>query len=198
MAKILIVEDEVATGLALMKKLERLGHQVHEEVIRFGEEVADAVEEARPDLILMDINLKGEMKGTQIASIVKNKYDLPIIFLTAHSDESNLSEAIKSDPYAYLKKPASIDDLRICLEITLHKFQVDRENKNLIAELEAALDKIKTLHGLIPICSKCKNIRNDKGYWQKIEAYIHEHSEADFSHGICPECLKKYYSEYID
>jgi hypothetical protein len=71
------------------------------------------------------------------------------------------------------------------------------ERKNLINELKDALAQVKTLSGLLPICSHCKKIRDDKGYWNQIESYIHKHSDAEFSHGICPECAKKYYP-YID
>jgi len=65
-------------------------------------------------------------------------------------------------------------------------------------ELEKALSEIKTLKGILPICSYCKKIRDDKGYWNQIESYIHKHSEAEFSHSICPNCLKKHYSELFD
>jgi PAS domain S-box-containing protein len=67
----------------------------------------------------------------------------------------------------------------------------ERERERLISELQLALDKIKTLRGLLPMCAWCKKIRNDKGYWQRVETYIQEHSDASFSHGICPECVKK-------
>ncbi len=63
-------------------------------------------------------------------------------------------------------------------------------------ELQYALDNVKTLSGLLPICSFCKKIRDDKGYWNQIEQYIHEHSEAKFSHGICQECAKKHYPDF--
>jgi len=63
-------------------------------------------------------------------------------------------------------------------------------------ELNEALDTIKVLKGLIPICSNCKKIRDDKGYWNQIEAYIQKHSEVEFSHGICPECAKKLYPDF--
>lgn len=67
----------------------------------------------------------------------------------------------------------------------------EQERERLISELQLALDKIKTLRGLLPMCAWCKKIRNDKGYWQRVETYIQEHSDASFSHGICPECFKK-------
>jgi hypothetical protein len=66
----------------------------------------------------------------------------------------------------------------------------------LIGELTEALAKIKTLSGLLPICSSCKKIRDDGGYWQKIEFYISEHTQAEFTHGICPDCLTRLYPEY--
>ncbi len=71
------------------------------------------------------------------------------------------------------------------------------EREYLITELQEALGKIKTLKGFIPICSYCKNIRDDSGYWNQLEAYIHEHSDAELSHGICPTCAEKYYGKYF-
>jgi hypothetical protein len=74
--------------------------------------------------------------------------------------------------------------------------QADEEKSGIIAQLHKALDEVKTLSGFLPICASCKNIRDDKGYWNQIEAYISKHSEAEFSHGICPECLEKFYPEF--
>ena len=68
-------------------------------------------------------------------------------------------------------------------------------HKQIIKELNIAIDEIKTLKGIIPICASCKKIRDDKGYWSQIELYIKNHTEADFSHSICPECAKKLYPE---
>ncbi len=70
---------------------------------------------------------------------------------------------------------------------------VEQEREELVQKLQQAIAEVKTLTGLIPICAWCKNIRDDKGYWNQIEAYIKEHSDADFSHSICPKCLKKIY-----
>jgi hypothetical protein len=69
------------------------------------------------------------------------------------------------------------------------------ENRKLIAELREAMENVKTLRGFIPICAKCKKIRDDKGYWNQIEKYLAEHSEALFSHGICPECTEELYGD---
>lgn len=83
----------------------------------------------------------------------------------------------------------------IKIEIEEHKLTQIEKDK-LIVELKDALNKVKTLSGLLPICASCKNIRDDKGYWNKIESYIRTHSEAEFTHSICPECSEKLYSDY--
>lgn len=77
------------------------------------------------------------------------------------------------------------------------KKNAENEKEQLIIKLQAALDEVETLRGIIPICSYCKKIRDDKGLWNQLEAYISEHSEAKFSHGICPDCVKTHYSDYL-
>jgi CHASE3 domain sensor protein len=71
------------------------------------------------------------------------------------------------------------------------------EKERLILQLQETLVKVKTLSGLLPICASCKKIRDDRGYWNQIEVYIREHSQADFSHSMCPECMKKWYPDYF-
>jgi hypothetical protein len=71
------------------------------------------------------------------------------------------------------------------------------EREKLIEELRDALSKVKLLSGFLPICASCKKIRDDKGYWRQIEAYIRDHSEAEFSHGVCPECARKLYPDFF-
>ena len=75
------------------------------------------------------------------------------------------------------------------------KKNADVEKDRLISELKQAISEIKTLRGILPICSYCKKIRDDKGYWNQVESYIHKHSDAEFSHSICPECAKKYFPD---
>ncbi|MBA4389444.1 MAG: hypothetical protein C0399_00695 [Syntrophus sp. (in: bacteria)] len=83
----------------------------------------------------------------------------------------------------------------IITDITKRK-KIEEEREKLILELKDAISKIRTLKGLLPICSSCKKIRNDAGYWEQMEVYVRDHSEADFTHGICPECAKKLYPEF--
>jgi PAS domain S-box-containing protein len=83
----------------------------------------------------------------------------------------------------------------IIQDITERK-QAEAKREALIEKLQKALEEVKTLRGILPICSYCKKIRNDQGYWKQIETYIHEHSEAQFSHGICKDCAKEHYPDY--
>jgi len=76
----------------------------------------------------------------------------------------------------------------------LSNLLLHKEKEELIAKLQDALSEIKTLRGIIPICMHCKNIRDDKGYWNRVKTYVTEHTEAEFSHGICPKCTNKYYT----
>jgi PAS domain S-box-containing protein len=83
------------------------------------------------------------------------------------------------------------------VDITKHK-QLDQEREQLIQRLQDALSKIKVLRGLIPICASCKSVRDDKGYWHKVEEYIRDHSDAQLTHGVCPTCAKKLYPELYE
>jgi hypothetical protein len=74
--------------------------------------------------------------------------------------------------------------------------EADRDKSKIIKELQEASTRVKVLSGLLPICAACKNIRDDQGYWNQIEEYLQKHSEAKFSHGICPDCAAKLYPEY--
>jgi hypothetical protein len=85
----------------------------------------------------------------------------------------------------------------VARDITQRKRQ-ETERLRLIEELKSALARVKTLSGLLPICSSCKKIRNDQGYWEQVEIYIKNHSQADFTHGICPDCIHRLYPEYAE
>lgn len=97
----------------------------------------------------------------------------------------------------YVEFSAEARTFAFVRDVTENKRAKD-ERERLISDLQKTLSEIKTLSGLLPICASCKRIRDDKGYWKQIESFIREHSEAEFSHGICPECAKKLYPELFD
>ena len=143
----------------------------------------------------MDIGLQGAMDGIETAAQIRSQFSIPVIFLTAFVDEKTLERAKVTAPCGYLTKPFEENDLRIAIEVGLYRAKLESERETLIKELQEAIAKIKTLSGLIPICAWCKKIRDDQGYWQTVEHYVKEHSQAEFTHGMCPDCQKKYFPE---
>jgi hypothetical protein len=121
-------------------------------------------------------------------------------FPAGHSPPANLGhEILKAFSVSMLPWSLAFMILSALLGLFWGKIkQTDKEKSAAIIELYKALDKVKTLSGFLPICASCKKIRDDKGYWNQIEIYISEHSEAEFSHGICPECSKKLYPDFYD
>jgi len=192
--KILIIEDEGITGLELKSILERKGFIVPA-IHSSGEDALARITETSPDIILMDMRLGGELDGVETARRIRLAYDLPIVFLTAYSEDTTIERAKRIEPYGYILKPFNAAELLSVVEIALYKHKADKEKRLLTEQLQKALDRVKLLSGLLPICCSCKKIRDDKGYWQQLELYIHDHSEAEFSHGICPECFEKLYPE---
>jgi two-component system, response regulator PdtaR len=195
-AKILVVEDEAIVAMDIKLRLSQLGYEVPR-VVAMGEEAFQAAEELKPELVLMDISLKGHMPGTEAAQRIHSELDIPIVFLTAYADENTLEKAKASEPFGYITKPFEDSDLRVAIELALYKAKAEKERKELMSKLQKAMDEVKTLSGLIPICASCKKIRDDKGYWQAVEQYIGERTSAEFTHGICPECMQKLYPGMI-
>jgi CheY-like chemotaxis protein len=189
---ILIVEDNEFVGLDIKHRLSEIGFNV----LKIAESEDDAfsfLEKTQPDIILMDIILSGKLDGIQIAGIVKKDYDIPIIFITGASDEKTIQRAKLIEPFGYLIKPFKDRELQIAIEMALYKHKLEVERNELLKKLKEQQEKIKDLSGLIPICSNCKKIRDDSGYWLQVEEYIRQHSSAEFTHSLCPICLKKLY-----
>ncbi|OGR01615.1 MAG: hypothetical protein A2511_06400 [Deltaproteobacteria bacterium RIFOXYD12_FULL_50_9] len=199
--RILLVEDEAITAMDMKSNLISLGYEVPE-IVASGEGAIRAAAEVCPDLILMDITLSGAMTGIEAAEAIRKSQAIPVVFLTAHADSDTVWKAKQAEPFGYLPKPCNIDTLMSTLEVAIYKGEVDAarrkaeaEQERLVGELQEALAKVKLLSGFLPICANCKKIRDDQGYWHQIEEYIRDHSEAEFSHSICKECVKKLYPE---
>ncbi|MDP8202579.1 MAG: response regulator [Candidatus Tenebribacter burtonii] len=316
MTKILIVEDERMIAEDIKYILNHYNYEIVG-IFKNGKDAIDSVSKKKPDIILMDIMLEGDINGIDTGRIILKDHDIPIIFLTAFADTETVESAKNVTPYGYILKPFEQAELYAAIEIALIKHntekklyesnaqfesmflgnpepcvylnndfeivdinpkfkelfgfslidikdkkinsviipdgyneeaaelnndtldgyvyfdtlrkkndgnlipvsisaapiiikgeprgsfviykdiskrkKVEEERKKLIKKLQKTLDEIKTLEGLIPICSHCKKIRDDSGYWSNVEQYISKHSNIDFSHGICPDCLEKYY-----
>ena len=196
-SRILVVEDEAIVAADIQDRLETLGYTVAGWGTT-GAEALDLARSTKPDLILMDIMLKGPMNGIQAAHLVRIELSLPVIFLTANSDEAVLEQAKISEPFAYLLKPFEERQLRTNIEMSLYKSRMEREREQLTRDLQEAVTTIKTLTGLLPICAWCKNVRDDTGYWMRVEQFVEQHSQATFSHSVCPDCANKYFGPNND
>jgi phosphoserine phosphatase RsbU/P len=154
------------------------------------------------DLILMDV-LMPEQDGVETCRQIKNcahLRDIPVIMVTAKNDLTNLQAAFAAGAMDYISKPVQSVELlaRVSSALTLKqemdcRKEREQELRRSNEDLQKALREVKVLRGLIPICASCKKIRNDGGFWQQLEEYLGEHSEAEFSHGLCHPCIKKLY-----
>lgn len=189
-ATILLVEDEAIIAADIAARLVRMGYLIIGTTGN-GDEAIALAGEHRPDVVLMDIMLDGPMPGTEAAQRIRETLKIPVIFVTANSDDITLDSAFNASPFGYVLKPFEDRELRIAIEMGLYRHRVETEREKLVEQLRQALEQVKTLSGLLPICVECKSIRDDQGYWSKVERYIMEHSQASFSHGLCPKCAVK-------
>ena len=198
---VLYVEDEASTREEVLQFLQLRAREVL--VAKDGNEGLVLFHKHAPDIIVTDIKMP-VLDGLKMAAAIRDvNKEVPIIVTTAYSDMAFMLEAITIGVDQYVIKP--IDTTKLanalskCREIVESRRTHTRylaEREHLIADLQKALAEIKTLHGILPICSHCKKIRDDKGAWQQMETYISNHTDALFSHGICQECAIKLYPEY--
>ncbi|MBF0233514.1 MAG: response regulator [Desulfamplus sp.] len=171
---ILIVDDEPMNIQLLGNLLKDQHYKV--EFATSGKEAIDWIYSYPFDLVLLDIMMPG-MSGYEVCRKIKSdktKKHIPVIFLTAMADTKDILKGFEVGGSDYITKP--FQALELLARVKVHV-------------------EIKTLRGLIPICSKCKDIRDDKGAWTRVEAYIQKHSEALFSHALCPKCMESLYGK---
>lgn len=141
-AKILVVEDERIVAKDIVKSLDRLGYIVVASVSS-GEEAIQKVAESHPDLVLMDIMLRGRMDGIEAAEEIRKNFDIPVIYLTAYADDSTLQRAKLTDPFGYIIKPFDERDLHTTIEISIRRYQAEQATK-IALEKEKELSEIKS------------------------------------------------------
>lgn len=198
LGKIVVLEDEAEYANMLRIRLEAAGYTVR--VANDPKTGLEVIEGMRPDLVLMDINMPG-MTGFETCKILKNNSelaDIPVIFLTARIATDDVLEGFDVGGVDYLTKPVDAKVLLARVKTHVSLKQASDKQRELILQLQESLAQIKQLKGLIPICAHCKKVRDDEGYWKSVEVYIEHHSEAQFSHGICTDCIQKLYPELAD
>ena len=187
--KILIAEDDVVSRRLLEATLARWGYQVV--VTRDGVEAWNVLqEEEAPLLAILDWMMPG-LDGLEVCRKVRGRQSSTppyLLILTAKGRQEDIVAGLQAGANDYVTKPFNRDELRARVQVGTRVVDLQQSLAERVRALEDALAKVKLLHGLLPICSYCKKIRNDQNYWQQVETYIAEHSEAQFSHSICPDC----------
>jgi len=187
---ILIIDDQPANLKILLSFLEQNNFAVR--IAENGDRALSVLSNYHPDIILLDVIMPGTNGFDTCKLIKKNKdtADIPVIFMTSLNGTEDKIIGFEAGGVDYITKPIQHAELlaRVNTHITLRRQNLD---------LKKALAEIKRLSGILPICSFCKNIRDDEGCWKQLEAYITEHSEAIFTHSICQDCLIKHYEELM-
>lgn len=196
---VLIVDDDPEIRFATSRVLKSAGYTVYEAEDK--DSCLRMVREQKPDLILLDVVLPND-SGYEVCRQIKTNAEwrgIYVILLSGIKTSSeDQSEGLEQGADGYIARPVTNRELLARVRAMERIIKAERERDQLVEQLQRALSEIKTLKGFLPICASCKRVRDDKGYWTQIEMYIREHTEAEFTHGICPECLKKLYHEVSD
>ena len=184
--RVLLIEDNPADARMISEMLKGLPEGVFE--LESVDRLSTGLErlgDGERDVVLLDLSLPDSQGFDTFLKLREKAGAVPIVLLTGLDDEALAIRAVHEGAQDYLNK-GQVDAHLLSRAI---RYAIER-NK-LIRELQDALVNVKTLSGMIPICAWCRKIRDDKGYWDQVEAYIESRSNATFTHGICPECAAK-------
>jgi phosphoserine phosphatase RsbU/P len=189
--RILIAEDDTVSRRILERLLRKWGHEVT--ITMDGAAAWDGLREpGAPSLAILDIMMPG-IDGLELCRRVRQLPDISppyIILLTANAGVREIVKGIEAGADDYLTKPYDSEELRVRVQVGVRMVELQTNLTERVKQLEVALAHVKQLEGILPICSYCKRIRNDADKWQNVESYVAGHSQAEFSHGICPTCYE--------
>ncbi len=189
--KILIAEDDETSRVVLGTLLKKWGHEVIS--TSDGDEAWAALQaEDSPCLAILDWMMPGK-DGPELCRRVRemNRMNpMYIILLTALGRKEDIVTGLEAGADDYVTKPFSNAELHARIQVAQRIIELQSALSDRVEELEDALAHVKMLQGIIPICMYCKKIRDDQESWERMENYIQDHSQAEFSHGLCPECLE--------
>jgi len=195
---ILIAEDDFTSRTLLARVLKNVGHEVVE-TVSGADALKKMLEPDAPRLAIFDWMMP-EMDGLEVICRVRQRQtDRPpyLIMLTARGEKADIIAGLEAGANDYLAKPFNAGELRARVEVGRRMIEMQDALADKVEELRDAIEQIKTLRGIVPICGHCKQIRDDEGYWHQLEVYVRDHTEAEFSHGICPKCMEKLYPEFV-
>jgi DNA-binding response OmpR family regulator len=190
--RILIAEDDAVSRRVLQAALEKGAHEVVA-----AEDGTAAWEQLRaagaPRLAILDWMMPG-LDGVEVVRRVRAEdatRGVYVILLTARGQKQDILSGLTGGADDYLTKPFDHDELRARVQVGGRVLDLQAALADRVRELEEALGRVRVLRGMLPICSYCKKVRDDRNYWQQVETYVSEHTDARFSHGICPDCYEK-------
>ena len=189
--RILIAEDDPVSRRVLDVRLKAWGHEVV--ITKDGAEAWAALQRSdAPRLAILDWMMPGA-DGVEVCRRLRQRQSTTptyIILLTGKSSKEDVVKGLDAGANDYIIKPFDLQELRARIQVGATVVELQHRLAERVIELEEALTQVKRLQGIVPICSYCKHVRNDQNYWQQVESYISAHSEAQFSHSVCPDCYE--------
>jgi CheY-like chemotaxis protein len=190
--RILVAEDDPISRRLLESTLLRWGYEVT--LALDGQEAWSVLSAPdAPRLAILDWMMPG-LDGVEVCRRVRaGESPTPpyVILLTAKTRREDIVEGLSAGADDFVRKPFDRAELRARIQVGVRVLALQHKLAERVRDLEAALQRVRQLQGLLPICSYCKRIRDDRNYWQQVEEYVTAHSEAQFSHGICPDCYER-------
>lgn len=194
---ILIADDDSTSRALLVGVLGRCGWRDVVEAADGSEAWAFLEKTEGPCLAVLDWMMP-RMDGIGVIRKVRGlKTERPpyLLMLTTRDEKADVASALDAGADDYLTKPFHAEELRARIEVGRRLLELREKTIRQMGELREAMEHVRTLQGILPICMHCKKVRDDAGYWEQVEAYVSRHAGVTFSHGICPECLAKLYPD---
>jgi len=189
--RVLVADDDRTTTMILAAALRRWNCVVTE--VADGAAAWAHLTTERPDLAILDWMMP-QVDGPTLCRRIRADEGLAgmyVLLLTSRDSRADLVAGLDAGADDYLTKPVDREELRARVHVGMRVAALQTRLQERVVELQEALSQVTRLEGLLPICSYCKNIRSDGDSWQQMEQYIAEHSDAQFSHGICPPCYER-------
>ena len=193
--RVLVADDEPTGATILARSLERWGLEVV--VAHDGEDAWRLIQEGGIAMAILDWMMP-YADGLEICRRIRKDEGhahMHVILLTARDSRADVVAGLDAGADDYLIKPFDPEELRARVHVGIRVLALQDRLAERVTELQEALSKVKQLSGLLPICSYCKRIRGDENYWERVESYITEHTDAKFTHGICPQCYETVLAE---
>lgn len=187
----LIADDDPVAAMAVSRSMSHWGFETA--VVHDGLAAWEHLTSNDPaSLAIVDWEMPG-LEGPELCRRVRSDTErahLYLILLTARNSSTDLVAGLEAGADDYLIKPVDLNELKARVQVGVRVVSLQARLAEEVAELQATLDNVRRLRGLLPICAYCKRIRDDRNYWQRVEVYVSEHTDATFTHGICPSCLE--------